>query len=419
MCAPESAVYPLVAGVVHALLGGRHAAMAAAVAPLVWALLRGQSLHGADLARALPELSAAGARQAQRRVRRALGRVSLGSWSLTPGLLRAALRLVPEAEVTLVLDSTRCVRWELFTLGVVCHGRVLPVAWAVLPYPWPKGRFTPTVVDLLDRTLAAWPPDRPVHLVADRGFPSRPLFGCLDGWRARRPLGYTIRLRGTDYVRLADGAAVRVGDRARAAADGWRGWPASYQRRGPAAATAHLVVGRGTPSYPAHQRGPADAARRAARAARRLAHVRSKGQDPAADRVWALLSTHAAPADAVAAYARRFRTEGTYRDLKAWDLEPVAARATDAQHLDGLLGLASLGYLVQAAVGAAAGRTADPAARARQAQWSTTDRLSVCWRGRQVLHDRAHDWSGWLASALGELTHHLTPAPTRALPEAA
>jgi len=419
MCAPEAAVYPLVAGVVHALLGGRHAAMVAAVAPLVWALLRGQSLRGADLARALPDLAAAGARQAQRRVRRALGRVSLGSWSLTPALLPAALRLVPEAGVTLVLDSTRCARWEVFTLGVVFHGRVLPVAWAVLPYPWPKGRFTPTVVDLLDRALAAWPPDRAVHLVADRGFPSRPLFRCLDRWRARTGLGYTVRLRAADHVRL-DGAAVRVGDRAReAASDGWRGWPASYQRRGDAGATAHLVVGRGAPVPPPHQRGPADAARRAARAARRLAHVRSKGQDPAADRVWALLSTHAAPADAVASYAARFRTEGTYRDLKAWGLEPVAARATDPAHLDGLLGLASLGYLVQAAVGAAAGRTADPAARARQRQWSTTDRLSVCWRGRQVLHDRAHDWSAWLQGTLADLTRQLGPAPPRARQEAA
>src|SRR5690349_2745498 len=179
MCAPESAVYPRVAGVVSALLGGRHAGAVAAVAALVWALLAARSLHGADLARALPDARAAGARQAQRRVRRALGRASLSSRSLTPALVRATLRLVPDGEVLLVQDSTRCARWELFTLGAVVHGRVLPVAWAVLPYPWPKGRFTPTVVDLLDRTLAAWPPDRPVHLLADRGFPSLKLFRCL------------------------------------------------------------------------------------------------------------------------------------------------------------------------------------------------------------------------------------------------
>lgn len=420
MCAPAAAVYPLVAGLLQAVLGGRHAATLAAVAPLVWALLAGQSLRGAALARALPDLAAAGARQAQRRVRRALGRAGLSSWALTPALVRAALRLVPAAEVLLVLDSTRCVRWELFTLGVVFHGRVLPVAWAVLPYPWPKGRFTPTVVGLLERTLAAWPADRPVHLLADRGFPSLPFCRCLERWRRRLALGYTVRLRAGDWVRLGAGPAVAVGEVARAAAPGaWGSWPAAYAKGGQASPPARLVLGRGTPAVPAHQRGPADAARRAARARRRAAHIRSKGQDPGADRLWALLSTHPTAAAAVAAYACRFRTEGTYRDLKGWDLEPVAARATAPAHLDGLLGLAALGYLLQAALGAAAGRTADPVARARQAQWSTTDRLSVCWRGRQVLHDRAHDWSAWLASALGELTHHLTPAPTRALPEAA
>ncbi len=420
MCAPEAAVYPFVAGLLHAVLGGRHAATLGAVAPLVWALLAGQSLRGADLARALPALGAGGARQAQRRVRRALGRAALSSWALAPALVRAALRLVGDAEATLVLDSTRCLRWELFTLGVVFHGRVLPVAWAVLPYPWPKGRFTPTVVDLLDRTLAAWPADRAVHLLADRGFPSLPFCRCLERWRARLGLGYTVRLRAGDWVRRGAGPAVAVGELARAAAPGaWRSWPASFQKRGQASPPARLVVGRGAPAVPVHQRGPADAARRAARAARRAAHIRSKHQDPGADRLWALLSTRDSAAAAVASYALRFRTEGTYRDWKGWGLERAAARQTDPAHLDGLLGLAALGYLVQAALGAAAGRTAAPAARARQRQWSTTDRLSVCWRGRQVLHDRAHDWSGWLASALGELTHHLTPAPTRALPEAA
>ena len=420
MCAPEAAVYPLVAGLVHAVLGARHAATLAAVTPLVWALLAGQSLRGAALARALPDLAAAGARQAQRRVRRALGRAALSGWSLTPALVRAALRLVGEAEVLLVLDSTRCVRWELFTLGVVFHGRVLPVGWAVLPYPWPKGRFTPTVVDLLDRTLALWPTGRPVHLLADRGFPSLPLFRCLERWRAGLALGYTVRLRAGDWVRLGTGAAAAVGDLAREAAPGaWGSWPASYQRRGQASAPARLVLGRGTPAVPAHQRGPADAARRAARAARRAAHIRSKHQDPAADRLWALLSTRPTAAAAVASYALRFRTEGTYRDWKGWGLERAAARQTDPAHLDGLLGLAALGYLLQAALGAAAGRSAAPAARARQRQWSTTDRLSVCWRGRQVLHDRAHDWSAWLAHALGELTHRLAPTPTRALQEAA
>src|SRR5207245_3366060 len=70
-------------------------------------------------------------------------------------------------------SSDLCGGWEVFTLGVVWHGRVLPVGWAVLPYPWPKGRFTPTVCALIRQVAAVWPAERPVHLVADRGFPSR------------------------------------------------------------------------------------------------------------------------------------------------------------------------------------------------------------------------------------------------------
>jgi hypothetical protein len=61
----------------------------------VWAVLASQSVRTADVARALGNERAAGARQAMRRVRRALGRASLSSATLTPGLIAAALRLVP------------------------------------------------------------------------------------------------------------------------------------------------------------------------------------------------------------------------------------------------------------------------------------------------------------------------------------
>ena len=211
MCIPDPQSYLLLLGVLKPLLGPVHTASLAAVQALVWALLLSQSLHPPDLARALPDLQTRPARQALRRVRRLLGRAILRSEHLTPGLIRAALRLVPAGEVLLVLDSTRCQRWELFTLGVVFHGRVLPVAWSVLPYPWPKKQFTPTVVALLDRTLAAWPSTRPVHLLADRGFPSLKLFRCLERWQQARRLGYTIRVRAADWVRRSAGKPVPPG----------------------------------------------------------------------------------------------------------------------------------------------------------------------------------------------------------------
>jgi hypothetical protein len=352
-----------------------------------------------------------------RRVRRALGRPVCTSPQLTPGLLRAALRLVPAGPALLVLDSTRCHRWEIFTLGVRFHGRVLPIAWSILPYPWPKKQFTPTVVALLDRTLAAWPPDRAVHLVADRGFPSLKFFRCLDRWRRQRRLDYTIRLRAADWVRRPTGEAVKVGDLERAVPPGtWSQQAAAFQHRQQAGAPVLLIVGSGLPVYPPHQWGPADQARRQRRAQRRQGHVRSKAQNPTLDRVWALLTTTASWRQAVPRYLGRFTTEGTYRDLKRWHLGAVAAQATDGAHLDALVGLASLAYYVQASIGAAAGRAAESAARARQRQWCTTDRLSVFWRGRQVLHDRAHDWRPWLRACLPTLAQTLTGEPAPASP---
>ena len=151
---------------------------------------------------------------------------------------------------------------------------------------------------------------------------------------------------------------------------------------------------------------------------RRLAHLASKGlvRPHTTDRAVALLSTQPTWWQAVRAYRGRFATEGTDRDLKTWDLAAVAAHETDLTHLDSLIGLASLGVLVQSALGTAAGRARDPAARARQAQWSTTDRLSPFWRGRQVLHDRVTDWRPFLTTTLTSLVAALRTPPPRPIP---
>lgn len=423
MYAPDPTCYRLLGELLKALLGPRHATTVRALHDLVWALLLSQSVHPAALARALPALETRRARQALRRVRRLQGNPALQSAALTPWLLRAALTVLPAGEVVLVLDSTRCGGWEVFTLGLAWDGRVLPIAWRALPYPWPKKQFTPTVLALLDATLAVWPATRPVHLVADRGFPSLPLFRRLEQWRAQLPLGYSIRLRASDWVRDAAGQPRKVGDQAVGLAAGdWHWQPASYQRRGHASPAAHLAVGWEAAAPPAHQRGPADQARRAARAQRRRAHVQSKQQAPHADRVWAVLSTAPSAAAAVTTYGRRFTTEGTYRDLKTWQLEAVVAHETAPAQLDGLLGLAALTYWVQATSGAQAGRGGDAACRARQQQWCTTDRLSSFWRGRQVLHDGGFDWRSRLTAEWTRLTRWLTwdpiPDAPRALPAA-
>ncbi len=416
---PDRVVYPLLVRFLQALLRPGHATSFAALSALVWAVLAAQSLHPADLVRALPDLTTGHARQAFRRVRRGLRRSTLRRQALTPVLVPAVLRLVEEAEVLLVLDSTRAGHWELFTLGVRCHGRVLPVAWSALPYPWPTGQFTPTVVALLERTLACWPPDRPVHLVADRGFPSKALFQLLEEWRQRRPLGATIRLRAGDWVWLDNTQPVRVGDLVRDLRPGqWRTWVACYPHCPPTAGPTRLVAGRSLPSSPRHQLGPADCARRQARAEQRARYLRRTGQAGAVetDDIWCLLTTEATWQAAVTQYSGRFSTEGTYRDVKSWGWETVVGREPDPTVVDGLTGLAVISYLVQVSIGAAAGRTRDTAARARQRQWTTTDRLSIFWRGRLVLHDRAYDWRPWLSLALPVLTQRLRGEPQASAP---
>lgn len=414
MCTPDTTLYPILVSLLTVVLGPLHLATLKSVSALLWALLLCQSLHVSDLSRALPDLTALGARQAMRRVRRRLQSPTLMSQSLTPSLVRMAWRLLGAQPATLVLDSTRCLHWEIFTLGVVFHGRVLPISWAILPYPWPKGKFTPTVLELLERTFTCWPVAWPLHLVADRGFPSLKLFRCLHKWAQSLPLDYTIRLRAGDWVRLADGPSLKIATLlAGCQPNSWSSCSASYVQRKQDGPWSLLVIGHRQPQYPPHQRGPAEQARRQARQARRRAHLLSKGQAkaPDTDGFWVLLSSVATMQEARRAYELRFHTEGMYRDLKSWDLEAVVAHQKEPSHLQGLVGLAVLGYYVQVAIGGAvAGCTDWESVQARQRQWCTTDRLSVFWRGRQVLHDRAYDWCAWLRYTLTELTHQLAPA---------
>src|SRR3989442_9929829 len=125
-------VYPLVQDWLHAMGVVPHRTAGAALAQLVTALLVGQSLRPSALMRALLSPHAVPARQRYKRVARFWERPWLTSAWLTPRLVRAALELVepdgwgPTAGLThVVLDSVRCGSWEVFTLGVVWHGRVV------------------------------------------------------------------------------------------------------------------------------------------------------------------------------------------------------------------------------------------------------------------------------------------------------
>jgi len=426
---PPAELYPLVLLWVQAV-GVPHATARAALAHLMTALLAGQSLRPSALMRALLSPDGVPARQRSKRLRRALDRRWLAPTWLTPRLVRAALALVPADErgqVYLALDSVRCGPWEIYTLGVVWHGRALVVGWAVLPYPLPKGRFGPTVRDLVRRVDAAWPVGPVPHLLADRAFPSGDLFRLLGslGW------GWTVRARATDGMRVG-GERVVVRDLlAGATPGGWTARPATFGT-GPKAVPGALVIGRGLEVAPAHQAGPVSLAIRAARASRRERHLQTKkpGRDGAglraADRWVALFTTQPDWLRAVRSYGRRWAIEGTYRDAQGgwdgqhgWDLEPTAARLRTAAEVEALVGLWALGALLQCWVGARAGAAdAPPAVAAARAGWTTTGRLSVWARGKFALGDPHGRLRRWLAEALTDGAARIAarPAPTATAP---
>jgi len=270
------------------------------------------------------------------------------------------------------------------------------VGWAVLPYPWPKGQFTPTVCALLRQVAAAWPVGTRPHLVADRGFPSRPFFQTLRavGW------GWTVRLRARDHVRLAGVLQPARALLAGATVGHWRTWSAVPFGGGKHAVTATLVVGRGLVVLPHHQQGPGSLAARARQRLARDQHVRDKhpGQAPDASEetdAWVILFT-TAPGwqPAVTIYRQRWTTEGSYRDAQGgwdgqhgWGLEAGLTRLRDQGQVERLVGLWALGALLQTWVGAHLRQTNNPTARAVAAQWTTTGRLSVFAHGRFAFTD--------------------------------
>ena len=412
MPSPE-AVYPAVLLVIEALGGPPHAAARGALARLVTALLCSQRLTATALMRALASPIPVPARQRYKRVARALAREWLTPAWLTPRLVRAALALVSEPVPHLALDTLRLGRWEAFTVGVVWHGRVLPMGWAVLPYPLPKGTFTPTTCALLRQVAAAWPPERAApHLVADRGFPSQALFRTLRqlGW------GFSIRLRAKDSVRVA-GQVWRLRDLIATVTEGtWRVASATYGS-GAQTVAATLVIGRGLPVTAMHQANPGSrrawAKQQAAR--RKELSASARQTDP-----WMLLfTTHPHERPALQSYRRRWATEGSYRDAQSgwdgrhgWDLARAVDRLTESPAVTRLVGLWALGTSLQSAVGGRVGRASAPmAVRAVVAAWTTTGRLSVWARGHLAFTDPSGRLHGALLDGLREVAVQIAAAP--------
>lgn len=410
--------YERVDGWVKGLLAGTHRTVVRTVAGMVLCLLLAQRLTPAALARALPAEQPGTGRARLTRLQRWRAGPPLDQALVSPALVRQALAtLEAGAPVVVALDTTRLGRWEVWLAGIVVGGRVLPVGWAVCPYPWPKGRFRATTLALIQRLQAAFPPGVRWTLVADRGFPSAALFGQLRAGGT----AFSVRLRLSDWVTVAgvyatvadhlDTGRVRVGQRT--AATIGRGRPDQPLVPG------WVVVSQAVADLPRHKRNPGTARERAARAKRAAQHRRhkqgrkTKAPSAAVQRyaqTWVLLTTAPTVAQAVAEYGGRMAIEETYRDWHSgWGVRAAVVDLPTEAMVERLIGVVCLTYRLQMELGRRL--SADPVGRARRVQWTVTDRVSWFWCGQQLFTDPGYDWRGWLADQWEDLAQPVPVAP--------
>src|SRR5215472_4047080 len=182
---------------VKVMLGRTHATVVHTIAWAVLCLLVAQRATPAALARALPAEQAGRARARLTRVRRWWTGPPLAQAVVSPQLIHAALALLsPGQSAVVALDTTRVGPWEVWLAGIAVAGRTLPIGWAVIPYPWPKGRFRTTTLALIQQLQQAFPAGVCWTLVADRGFPSAILFAQL----RQGSTDFSVRLRLSDWV---------------------------------------------------------------------------------------------------------------------------------------------------------------------------------------------------------------------------
>src|SRR6516162_5151182 len=423
--------YPPVYRWVKQVLGETHPTVVATAAWAVLCLLVAQRVTSAALARALPAEQAGSGRSCLRRVRRWGRGPALDQATIRPALIRLALALLTVSHpVVVALDTTRLGPWEVWLAGIVIAGRTLPIGWAVIPYPWPQGRFRATTLALLQQLQGAFPAGVRWTLVADRGFPSAALFAQLRQGRT----DFSVRLRLSDWMtvrgvyatvatHLAAGRLV-VGQRTAAAMG--RGRPE------PPLVWGWVVVSAAVAALPKHKQNPGTARERAKRArahAQHRAHKRGrKTKPPSATaqryaQTWVLFTTAPTVEQAVAEYAQRMPIEETFRDWHSgWGVRAaVVALPTEAM-VTRLIGVVCLTYNLQMHLGQRV--SVDPRGQQRRAQWTVTDRVSWFWCGQQLFHDPGHDWSSWLAQqweSLGQpgAAVQATPRPEPVLEEAA
>jgi hypothetical protein len=287
---------------VQGLLPTVHAARTTTLATLTLGILWSGRVSLLAVAAALP----LPARQVstERRFRRFLANPKVTVATLWPPLLTALLAgLGGGEEAYFVFDPTPyrdCA--TVLCLGLVWHGRVLPVAWRVVPQQeaWPEP-LAPLLAAMLREVAAALPPGVQPTLLADRGLVGP---GLID---ATRCAGWhlVLRLRAgsgeATLVRLADGPVQRLATLPTHPGQRWTGPVALFKEAG--WRTGYLTV-----------------------------HW-AKG----ADEPWVLFSDRPGGADRVREYRRRHSVEATYEDLKRRGFDLERSKLTALERIDRLL----------------------------------------------------------------------------------
>jgi hypothetical protein len=305
---------------VKQVLGNTHTTVVATVAWAVLCLLVAQRVTSAALARALPAEQAGSGRSCLRRVRRWWQGPALEQATSSPALIRLALTLVAGQPVV-ALDTTRLGPWDVWLAGIVIAGRTLPSGWAVIPYPWPKGRFRATTLALRQQLQQVCPAGVRWTLVADRGFPSAALFAQL----RQGHTDFSVRLRVRDWGTVR-GVSATVATHLAVGRLGGGQWTAAALGRGqpvPPLVRGWVVVSAAVAALPKHKQNPGTARERAKRArahAQHRAHKQGrKTKPPSATaqryaQTWGLFPTAPTVGQAVAAYAQRIPIAETFRD---------------------------------------------------------------------------------------------------------
>jgi Transposase DDE domain len=400
-----------------------HATVVQTIAWAVLCVLVAQRVTPAALARALPAEQSGSGRARLTRVRRWWAGPAIDQAEVSSQLIADALAVLPPGQAVVVaLDTTRVGKWEVWLAGIVVPGRTVPIGWAGIPYPWPKGRFRATTLALIRQLHAAFPAGRRWRLVADRGFPSAALFAQL---RQGGP-EFSVRLRLSDWVTVA-GVSAKVADHLRTgrlcqgrrtAATIGRGRPTQPLVAG------WIAVSTTVATLPRHKRNRGTLRERAKRAkAHRQHRLHKQGRKTTPPsltaqryaQTWVLFTTALTVRQAVREYAQRMPIEETFRDWhQGWGVRTALSGLPTEAMVERLLGVICLAYSLQLQLGQRL--SADPAGQKRRAQWTVTDRVSWFWCGQRLFTDPGYDWRAWLVAQWPALIPLRVPAHARVLP---